>query len=164
MFRVLVAGTVCIYMAGFLFCPIGNSGGGVKLSNSLMRQFNVGRFGTEIVVEYPVDVYNDRLNEVLGDISHFGLFDTIDPEYVEILVEIDRKHSLYKLTHRDLQWKSVAEVMHSLDNDSRVELIKNVRRYPLHTRLPATVAISPDDLNNWQAAKDTFLERVKDVE
>ena len=112
--------------------------------------------GAPIEDDYKVLSQADSKEDFLGD------YGTIDPEYAQILSDIDRKHSLYKLTHRDLQWRMVAEVMKELDNDDRVELVKNVRRHPLHRRLPATIAISPRALNNWQVARSMFLDAIKE--
>ena len=100
----------------------------------------------------PDSIVNDLLDKNIHD---------YDPEYAQILSDIDRQHSLYKLTHRDLQWQVVAQTMVELDNDDRVELIKNVRRHPLHRRLPATIAITPRALNHWQVAREMFLKHVK---
>ena len=100
----------------------------------------------------PDSVANDLLRRNITD---------YDPEYAQILSDIDRRHSLYKLTHRDLQWHTVAKIMQNLNNDDRVELIKNVRRYPLHRRLPATIAISPHALGHWHLAKKMFLNSIK---
>lgn len=97
---------------------------------------------------------------IANDLVNHHIYD-YDPEYAQILAEIDRRHSLYKLTHRDLQWQTVAEVMQKLTNDERVELITHVRRYPLHRRLPATIAITPQALNRWQMCRKLFLDRVK---
>lgn len=101
----------------------------------------------------PDSIVNDMIDKHIND---------YDPEYAQILSDIDRKHSLYKLTHRDLQWRIVALVMTELENDDRVELIKNVRRYPLHRRLPATIAISPTALGHWHQARSQFLDAVKE--
>lgn len=100
----------------------------------------------------PDAIVNDLLNANVDD---------YDPEYAQILSDIDRRHSLYKLTHRDVQWQVVALTMQSLDNDDRVELVKNVRRNPLHRRLPATAAMSPKALGHWQTARTAFLRAVK---
>ena len=100
----------------------------------------------------PDSIVNDMLEKQIYD---------YDPEYAEALSEIDRRHSLYKLTHRDLQWKVVVEVMRELSNDEKVDLITHVRRYPLHRRLPPTIAISPKALNNWQAARTSFLKALR---
>lgn len=102
----------------------------------------------------------NSLDGIVNDFYNHGLYD-FDPEYASILAEIDRQHSLYKLTHRDLQWKTVAGVMQELDNDERVELITHVRRYPLHRRLPATVAMTPTALGHWQQARKLFLQAVR---
>lgn len=170
MFRVLVS--------GIFLCLCGNvsGAGGVPLSRSTIMQKVIPHkqlvfeFAKELelldqfnIREYPADIYNDDIGVVIDDLLDRGIFD-YDPEYASILADIDRKHSLYKLTHRDLQWRVVASLMQSLNlsNEARVELIKNVRRYPLHRRLPATVAISPKDLENWQLARDEFYKRVKE--
>lgn len=97
---------------------------------------------------------------IVNDLLDVDVID-YDPEYAQILSDIDRRHSLYKLTHRDLQWQTVAVVMQELDNDARVELVQHVRRHPLHRRLPATVAMSPKALNNWQNARAIFLKAIK---
>lgn len=85
-----------------------------------------------------------------------------DLEYLAILHELDRRHSLYKITHRDLQWKICAELLKTLpDNEDRVELVTVIRKYPLHRRLPATVAISPKIHDKWTEARDLFYERIQ---
>ena len=86
----------------------------------------------------------------------------LDLEYAAILADIDMQNSLYKLTHRDAQWQEVAHLMQSMDDmEDRAELIKNVRRYPLHRKLPATVPISPRALDFWQQARTGFLKRIR---
>lgn len=99
-------------------------------------------------------------NSIVNDLVENEIYN-FDPEYALALSEIDRRHSLYKLSHRDLQWKTVVEVMRELDNDARVDLITNVRRYPLHKRLPPTVAITPTALNHWQTARSAFLNALR---
>lgn len=117
----------------------------------------------QLLIESQTDIRDKQTTPdgIVNDFIENHIHD-YDPEYAQILSDIDRKHSLYKLTHRDLQWQTVAVVMQGLDNDERVELIKHVRRYPLHRRLPATVAISPRALGHWQKARKMFLDAVKE--
>ena len=112
----------------------------------------------------PIDEEFELLSQSQRDIrdNHIAGYGSFDPEYAQILADIDRKHSLYKLTHRDMQWRAVALIIQELENDDRVELIKNVRRYPLHRRLPATIAISPTALGHWHQARSQFLDAVKE--
>lgn len=127
--------------------------GGAPVENSEQLQ---------LLIESQADI-RDKQNSpdgIVNDLLENHIHD-YDPEYAQILSDIDRRHSLYKLTHRDLQWQTVAVVMRELDNDDRVELITHVRRYPLHRRLPATVAMTPKALGHWQEARTLFLDSVK---
>ena len=111
------------------------------------------------------DVSTDEEKQLLSETLKDMPWDVpYDPEYVAILEEIDRKHSLYKLSHRDVQWKVVAQVMRTLSNEDRVELIRNVRRYPLHRQLPPTAAITSRELGHWQIARSQFLNTIKEVD
>ena len=115
-----------------------------------------------LLVESQRSIRDDKVTAdgVVNDLLDNHIYD-YDPEYASILAEIDRRHSLYKLTHRDMQWQTVAMIMRDLSNDERVDLITHVRRYPLHKRLPATVAMTPNALNHWQLARTMFLKAVR---
>ena len=118
------------------------------------------------VVEEGVPVLPSTTGEdiakILRDIPDAIEDEPYDLEYLGILAEIDRKHSHYKLSHRDLQWKICAELLNTLDsNVDRVDFVTAVRRYPFHRRLPATVAISPKVHELWVAGRALFLERIK---
>ena len=52
--------------------------------------------------------------------------------------------------------------MRELPNDERVDLITHVRRFPLHRRLPATVAMSPTAHTHWQQARKMFMDAIKE--
>lgn len=106
------------------------------------------------------DLYDKKLQDTLAEIQPY-INEPLDPEYVEILKEFEKSHNLNLLSHRDLQWKSVAQVMQSVGIEERIDLIENVRRHPLYRRLPPTVAISPQALVNWNSARTIFLETIK---
>ena len=104
----------------------------------------------------------EDIAKILRDIPD-AIEEPYDLEYLGILAEIDRKHSHYKLSHRDLQWKICAELLNTLDsNEDRVDFVTAVRRYPFHRRLPATVAISPKIHELWVAGRALFLERIRE--
>ena len=104
----------------------------------------------------------EDIAKILRDIPD-AIDDPYDLEYLAILSEIDRKHSHYKLTHRDLQWKICAELLVTLDdNEDRVEFVTMVRRHPFHRRLPATVAITPKVHELWTAGRALFMKRIRD--
>ena len=108
------------------------------------------------------DLYDKKLEDTLAEIQPY-INEPLDPEYIEILREFETNNNLSLLSHRDLQWKSVAQVMQGVDVEARIDLIENVRRHPLYRRLPPTVAISPQALVNWNSARTIFLETVKNV-
>ena len=88
----------------------------------------------------------------------------LDPEYVAILEDYDRRKESFKLSHRDLQWHIVAKVMRGIEDlDERLGLIHTVRDNPLWRQLPATVAITSLNLHNWNVAKNMFIKHLKRV-
>ena len=108
------------------------------------------------------DLYDKKLEDTLAEIQPY-INDPLDPEYVEILKEFEQNNNLTLLSHRDLQWKSVAEVMQGINVEDRIELIENVRRHPLYRSLPPTIAISPRALTQWSSARAIFLKAVKNL-
>lgn len=108
------------------------------------------------------DLYNVKLEQTLAEIQPY-INEPLDPEYVEILKEFEQSNNLNLLSHRDLQWKSVAQVMQEINVEDRIELIEHVRRHPLYRRLPPTVAISPHALSHWNSARTIFLQSVKNI-
>ena len=108
------------------------------------------------------DLYDVKLEQTLAEITPY-VNEPLDPEYVEILKEFERSNNLTLLSHRDLQWKSVAQTMQEINVEDRIELIENVRRHPLYRRLPPTVAISPQALGHWNKARVIFLKAVKKI-
>ena len=108
------------------------------------------------------DLHDAQMEQILSEITaHVN--EPLDPEYVEILKEFEKNNNLNMLTHRDLQWKSVGQVMLEINVEERITLIETVRRFPLYRRLPPTVAISPLSLSNWNKARTVFLGLVKDA-
>lgn len=85
----------------------------------------------------------------------------LDPDYLEILNQLERQKNLQLFTHHDTQWKAVAQTMLELPVDDRVELLDTVKRYPLFRSLPPTVAISPRTLGHRNIARSVFLEMVR---
>lgn len=86
----------------------------------------------------------------------------LDPEYEAIVEEYDRRKEIFTMSHRDLQWHCVAVTLRGIDLvEYRLALIETVHKFPLWKMLPATVAISPKTLKNWNKARALFLEKLE---
>ena len=104
-------------------------------------------------------IYRDALDiKLVFD----GIQEPYDPEYQAILDDYDRRKESFKLSHRDLQWHTVAKVMRDIDDvEERLELINTTHSYPLWRMLPATIAITPRALYNWNTARHLFLKALR---
>lgn len=87
----------------------------------------------------------------------------LDGEYLDILRGLEDQANVELLTHRDTQWKAVAQAMRELAVGDRVELVDSVRLYPLYRVLPDEVMITPRALGHWHVARKTFLEMVRTI-
>ena len=134
------------------------SAGGIPLDESFV---SLPEVQTKFIATIK-ELYDKKLEDTLAEIQPY-INEPLDPEYIEILKEFEKNNNLTLLSHRDLQWKSVAQVMQEINVEDRIELIENVRRYPLYRSLPPTVAISPRALTQWSSARKIFIKAVKQV-
>ena len=134
------------------------SAGGIPLDESFVTLPEVQ---TKFIATLK-ELYDKKLEDTLAEIQPY-INEPLDPEYVKILTEFEQQNNLTLLSHRDLQWKSVAQVMQEVNVEDRINLIENVRRHPLYRRLPPTVAITPHALGHWNSARIIFLKAVRQI-
>ena len=98
------------------------------------------------------DVVNDLLTNKIAP---------FDPEYAELLAEIGKKHSHYKVTLQEIQRQSIAEVMPVMTLEDRISLIQNVRRYPFHRLLPEGADMLTPQLMQWRMTRRVFFHFIR---
>ena len=128
------------------------SAGGIPLDESLTQ--------TKFIATLK-ELHAFKMEQLLAEINPPKL-EPLDPEYVAILEDYDRRKEAFTLSHRDLQWHTVAKVMRNIEGvDERLGLIETVRSNPLWRSLPPTVAITSLNLKNWNTARTMFYELLR---
>ena len=129
-----------------------SAGGGKPLADTLVGTITVSE-------EQELDrIYRDSLEIIWAE---DGIQQPLDPEYLAILDDFDKRREDFKLSHRDLQWQIVANYIKEIDPNESIEFMRTVRAYPFWRTLPPTIAITPIQLEHWNCCRKTFLKQVR---